>query len=101
MSYDTELQSISTATVRSNRSFRPQVALSHGSRTQTIAARILGIPNIVMFDYEWTEMSIFSRFATNLLCPKAISRERLQSAGIPEGKTLFYDGFKEDLYLPD
>jgi predicted glycosyltransferase len=83
------------------RSFRPEVALSHGSRTQTLAARMLGIPKIVMFDYEWTEMSIFKRFATSLLCPRAISKERLIEAGIPVEKVIWYDGFKEDLYLPE
>jgi predicted glycosyltransferase len=83
------------------RSFRPQIALSHGSRTQTLAARALRIPKVVMFDYEWTEMSIFKRFATHLLCPKAISAERLTEAGIPLDKVIWYDGFKEDLYLPE
>src|SRR5262245_6118598 len=29
------------------RPFRPQMALSHGSRTQTPAARLMGIPSIV------------------------------------------------------
>jgi predicted glycosyltransferase len=83
------------------RSFRPEIALSHGSRTQTLAARVLGIPKIVMFDYEWTEMSIFKRFASILLCPRAISADRLGEAGIPLPKVRWYDGFKEDLYLPD
>ena len=43
------------------RGFRPQLALSHGSRTQAIASRLLGVPQVVMFDYEWTEMSILGR----------------------------------------
>lgn len=83
------------------RSFHPELALSHGSRTQTLAARVMGIPKIVMFDYEWTEMSIFKRFAAILLCPTAISKERLMEADIPIEKVRWYQGFKEDLYLPD
>ena len=90
------LQLISTV-----RRFSPQVALSHGSRTQTIAAKILGIPSVVMFDYEWTEMEIFKRFASRLVCPAAISADRLRDAGIPLEKVTWYDGFKEDLYLPE
>ena len=86
--------------MRTVRSFRPQIALSHGSRTQTIAARMLGVPSIVMFDYEWTEMEIFKRFATRLACPSVISRQRLVEARIPADKVSHYDGFKEDLYLP-
>lgn len=83
------------------RDFRPEIALSHGSRTGTLAARMLGIPSIVMFDYEWTEMSIFKRFASVLVCPRAIDERRLAEAGIPLEKVEWYDGFKEDLYLPE
>lgn len=83
------------------RSFRPEIALSHGSRTQTLASRLLRIPQVIMFDYEWTEMSIFKRFATHLVCPKAISADRLAAASIPVEKVTWYDGFKEDLYLPE
>lgn len=90
------LQLVSTV-----RSFKPQIALSHGSRTQTLAARLLGIPSIVMFDYEWTEMSIFSRLATHLACPSMIGEQRLRDAGIPLEKVSHYEGFKEDLYLPE
>lgn len=81
-------------------SFRPGIALSHGSRTQAIASRLLRIPQVVMFDYEWTEMSILKRLAGFLLCPRALTPSRLEEAGIPLEKISWYDGFKEDLYLP-
>ncbi|MBC8146244.1 MAG: DUF354 domain-containing protein, partial [bacterium] len=87
--------------VRTVRSFRPQIALSHGSRTQTLAARVLRIPSIVMFDYEWTEMEIFTRLANLLVCPSMIKPDRLRAAGIPVEKVSYYDGFKEELYLPE
>jgi uncharacterized protein len=87
--------------VRTVRAFRPEIALSHGSRTQTIAARMIGARSIVMFDYEWTEMEIFKRLADHLVCPTAIGPERLREAGIPVEKVSFYEGFKEDLYLPE
>jgi uncharacterized protein len=83
------------------RSFKPHIALSHGSRTQAIASRLLGIPQVVMFDYEWTEMSILKRLARHLVCPRAITRERLTEAGIPLDKVTWYDGFKEEMYLAD
>jgi uncharacterized protein len=87
--------------VRTVLQFRPQVALSHGSRTQVIAARMLGVRSLVMFDYEWTEMEIFKRLAERLACPIAIGPERLREAGIPVEKVSWYDGFKEELYLPE
>ncbi|MBX7217340.1 MAG: DUF354 domain-containing protein [Candidatus Kapabacteria bacterium] len=82
------------------RRFAPQLALSHGSRTQVLAARLMGVRSVVMFDYEWTEMRIFSRLATHLLCPAMISDQRLQEAGVPLAKTQRYHGLKEHLYLP-
>jgi predicted glycosyltransferase len=87
--------------IRALRGFKPQIALSHGSRTQAIASRLLGVPQVVMFDYEWTEMSILGRLATHLLCPRAITRERLIEAGIAVEKVTWYDGFKEEMYLPE
>lgn len=83
------------------RSFAPQVALSHGSRTQAIASRLMGIPQIVMFDYEWTEMMILERLASLLLCPRAITTDVLAAAGIPSRKVDWYDGFKEEIYLSE
>lgn len=91
----------SSQLIRAVGTFRPQVALSHGSRTQTIAARILGVPSLVMFDYEWTEMSIFKRLATRLACPSIITDRRLEEAGIVPGRVERYGGYKEDLYLFD
>lgn len=90
-----------TQLVRAVLGFRPQIALSHGSRTQTIAARMIGARSIVMFDYEWTEMEIFKRLADRLACPTAIGADRLREASIPVEKVTFYEGFKEDLYLPE
>jgi len=87
--------------VKSVRSFKPEIALSHGSRTQAIASRLLGIPQVVMFDYEWTEMSILKRLASFLLCPRALTPERLTEACIPIEKVSWYDGFKEEMYLPE
>lgn len=84
---------------RAVRHFRPDAALSHGSRTQALASRFMGIPQIVMFDYEWTELRILSTLATRLLCPAALTSARLREVGVPVGKVSWYDGFKEELYL--
>jgi predicted glycosyltransferase len=77
------------------------LALSHGSRTQLVAARQLGIPSILMLDYEYTERWIFNHFSNYLLIPKYIPDSRLELARINTGKVLRYPGFKEQLYLND
>ncbi len=77
------------------------LAVSHGSRTQVVAARLLGIPSVLMLDYEYTERRIFNTLATTLLMPALIPDERLKEAGFNLKKVIRYDGFKEELYLSD
>lgn len=77
------------------------MALSHGSRTQLVAARQIGIPSILMLDYEYTETRIFNYLSTHILIPEYIPDERLRSARINTLKILRYPGFKEQLYLND
>ena len=77
------------------------LALSHGSRTQLVAAKRLGIPSILMLDYEYTETKIFNYFSSHILIPEYIPDSRLESARIKTGKVLRYPGFKEQLYLND
>jgi predicted glycosyltransferase len=77
------------------------LALSHGSRTQVVAACSLGIKSVVMLDYEYTETAIFNHFASLLLMPQYIPEARLKVAGIDVRKVIRYNGFKEQLYLSD
>lgn len=77
------------------------LALSHGSRTQLVAARYLGIKSILMLDYEYTESRIFNYLSTYLLMPEYIPDSRLESVNINTDKTVRYPGFKEQLYLND
>ncbi len=77
------------------------IAVSHGSRTQVLAAWRMGISSILMLDYEYTEVKLFNYFAKKLLIPKFIPDERLSSAGINLKKVIRYNGFKEELYLKD
>lgn len=77
------------------------LAISHGSRTQLVAAKRLGIKSILMLDYEYTEHLIFNALATILLMPALIPEKRLKEAGFNLRKVIRYDGFKEELYLND
>ncbi|MBZ0201828.1 MAG: DUF354 domain-containing protein [Ignavibacteria bacterium] len=75
------------------------LAVSHGSRTQLVAAAGLKIPSLLMLDYEYTETRIFNRYANYLLIPKFIPDERLRSVGLDLKKVIRYNGFKEELYM--
>jgi predicted glycosyltransferase len=75
------------------------LAVSHGSRSQLIAASRLKIKSLLMLDYEYTETGIFNYFADYLLIPALIPDERLASCGINLKKVIRYNGFKEELYL--
>jgi len=54
-----------------------------------------------MLDYEYTEHWIFNHFSTFLLMPKHIPDSRLKLAKFNLKKVIRYNGFKEELYLPD
>ena len=78
---------------------KPTLAVSHGSRTQLIACATMGIPSLLMFDYEYTESKIFNTFSKYLLAPKFIPDTRLKEAGFKLNKLIRYNGFKEEIYL--
>ncbi len=79
--------------------FNVDLALSHGSRTQLTASKLLRIPSLVMMDYEHTEHFIFNNLSNWLLWPIYVPDSRLQDSGIKTEKVLRYKGFKEELYL--
>lgn len=75
------------------------ISFGHGSRSLPIASKMLKVPSITMYDYEWVSPSIFNKFCTKILIPDAITKERAAEAGIDLEKVEFYPGFKENLYL--
>jgi predicted glycosyltransferase len=81
------------------KNWKADVSFGHGSRSLPIASKLLRIPSITMYDYEWVSPSIFNRFCSKILLPDAITRERAKEADIDLNKVEFYPGFKENLYL--
>jgi len=75
------------------------LAVSHGSRTQLLAANRMKIKSLLMMDYEYTESIIFNTYSTYLLVPRFIPDDRLKSVGLNLNKVIRYNGFKEELYL--
>lgn len=76
-----------------------QVSFGHGSRALPIASRLLGIPSVTMYDYEWVNATLFNWGCRSILLPRAVSRERCREAGISLAKAVSYPGYKEELYL--
>jgi len=74
---------------------RPDVAVSHGSRSQIFAANLLGIPTILLIDYEHSRPAPFSH-PRWLIVPEAIKEAKLISK-----RVLYYQGLKEDVYAPN
>jgi predicted glycosyltransferase len=82
------------------RRHRPDVALSHGSYAQVLAARAAGVPGVTMMDYEYQPANHVSfRLANRVVVPAVFPAEALRRFGARERKVTRYPGFKEELYL--
>jgi hypothetical protein len=77
---------------------KPALALNLGSRSQNLAAKLMGIPVVEIMDYEHTaEPSLLeSRW---YLTPEVVHAAIY--AGKPSARILTYAGIKEDVYVPD
>ena len=78
----------------------PDVALSHGSYAQVVAARAARVPVVTMMDYEFQPANHLSfRLAHRVIVPDVFPEEALRRFGARPGKVRRYEGFKELLYL--
>src|SRR4051812_4241954 len=95
------LASRSGALVRWARGRGIDLALGHGSNDVSVAARLLGIPSVTAFDYEWASVqhSINCRLAARVVVPDAIPPERLARYGAGPAKLRRSPGLKEE-YSP-
>ncbi len=81
---------------------RPDVALSHNSYAQIVAARSLGIRTVTAMDYEHQPANHLGfRLANMVLMPEALRQAGVARQGATLGKTRFYRGLKEEIYLGD
>jgi len=78
---------------------RFDVAAGHGSRSLPPAARLAGVPNLTMFDYEHVSTWLFRRFCDRILIPRAAMNGA--NGHLPAGPWSAFDGFKEEIYLAD
>jgi predicted glycosyltransferase len=81
---------------------KPNVALSHNSYGQIVAARLLGIPAVTAMDFEHQPANHLAfRLARTVLLPAALDRDKVRRQGATRRKARFYAGLKEELYLAD
>src|SRR5581483_12369074 len=78
---------------------RPDVALSHGSYAQLLAAAAARVPAVTMMDYEAQPANHLSfRLARRVVVPEAFPAAALRRFGARERRVRRYPGFKEELY---
>jgi predicted glycosyltransferase len=78
------------------------LALSHNSYSQILAARALSLKSVTLMDYEHQPANHLAfRLASRIIVPRAFPEASLSRFGATAGKVKRYDGIKEDVYLAD
>ena len=78
------------------------LAVSHNSYSQILAARALRIRIVTLMDYEYQPANhVGFRLASRIIVPASFPAHRLRSYGASMGKVRRYHGTKEDVYLAD
>jgi uncharacterized protein len=78
---------------------KPDLAISHGSRSLFLLSSLLRIPTLTIFDYEHTAW--ISGFKPSwAMAPEIVPQESIGSRGHGVGRLLRYPGIKEDVYAP-
>ena len=81
---------------------RPDVALSHNSYAQILAARRRRIRTVTAMDYEHQPANHLAfRAAHQILLPEALPEPVVRRQGARARKVVRYPGLKEELYLAD
>ncbi len=81
---------------------RFDLAISHNSYSQILAARVLGLRTITLMDYEYQPANHLAfRFASRIIVPASFPVQRLKRFGARVGKVRRYHGTKEDVYLAE
>ena len=85
---------------RGRRSF--DLAVSHNSYSQIIAARVLRLRCVTLMDYEHQPANHLAfRLASRVVVPEAFPSDALRRFGAREARVWRYGGIKEDVYLAD
>jgi len=78
------------------------LAVSHNSYAQVVAARSLSLKSVTLMDYEHQPANHLAfRLASRVIVPRAFPEEALRRYGAKARKVRRYRGTKEDVYLAD
>src|ERR1051326_1611403 len=78
------------------------LAISHNSYSQILAARGLGLKTVTLMDYEHQPANHLAfRFASRIIVPASFPAHRLRAFGARVGKVRRFHGTKEDVYLAE
>ncbi|HEY0004011.1 MAG TPA: DUF354 domain-containing protein [Pyrinomonadaceae bacterium] len=76
------------------------LAVSHNSYAQLMAARALRLRSVTLMDYEHQPANHLAfRLASRIIVPQAFPAETLRKYGAKRARVRRYDGIKEDVYL--
>jgi len=75
---------------------RPHLAISHGSRAQLLLSKAMGIPTMMLHDYEFSTKTGFIE-SDWILMPDVIPNTAMSRH---TNRVLRYPGLKEDVYVP-
>ena len=76
------------------------LALSHNSYSQILAARALRVRSVTLMDYEYQPANHLAfRLTSRIIVPVSFPAKRLRRYGASVGKVRRYHGTKEDVYL--
>jgi predicted glycosyltransferase len=79
---------------------RPDVAISHSTFNSPLVAKMLGVRSVYLNDNEHALGNIPAfRFASTIMIPEYLSRERIIKQGAKDYKLISYPGVKEGVYL--
>jgi uncharacterized protein len=78
------------------------LAVSHNSYSQILAARLVGLRVVTLMDYEHQPANHLAfRLASCVVVPEAFPAEALRRCGASTKRVRRYGGIKEDVYLAD
>lgn len=78
------------------------LAVSHNSYSQILAARALSLKSVTLMDYEHQPANHLAfRFAARIIVPRAFPESSLTRYGAHAARVKRYNGTKEDVYLAD
>jgi predicted glycosyltransferase len=73
---------------------KPDLALSHGSRAQLLLSKLLGVPSMIVMDYEFAKGLALMQ-PSWIMIPETIPETALE---LQKSRILKYPGIKEDVY---